>query len=105
MVSVNCAIRNTVRAALLMTAALSTASDRATANDGGIALGGTPGLLKGHPSIAMTSEVVKIVVRDLTLTADCRFVFTNHGPACTVRVGFPDRGIGAMDPDEEEDAA
>jgi hypothetical protein len=76
----------------------------ARANDGGIAFGGSPGLLKGHSSIVMTSEVIRIRVTDRTLTADCRFVFTNHGPACVARMGFPDEGKGGSDPDNENDA-
>lgn len=78
----------------------------AFANDGGIAFGGSPGLLKGHPSVTMTQEVIRVDVDKDHITVDCRFTFTNHGPACTVRMGFPDRGVGASDPDEEDgDAA
>lgn len=73
----------------------------ASANDGGINVGGSPELLKDHPSVQMAGEDVRITVGRETLTADCRFVFQNHGAACTVRMGFPDRGTGAYDPDEE----
>lgn len=73
----------------------------ASANDGGLAQGGSPRLLKGHPSVIMTSEVIHITVREAEITADCQFVFTNHGPACTARMGFPDEGTGMLDPDEE----
>ena len=73
----------------------------AFANDGGIALGGSPGLLKNHPSVRMAREVIRIRVDKGILTADCNFVFTNDGPTCTVRMGFPDEGIGAYDPDAE----
>jgi hypothetical protein len=89
--------------AALIGVGVSVSLSAALANDGGIALGGSPGLLKDHPSVRMTSEVIRITVERDTLTADCRFVFTNHGPACTVRMGFPDQGIGASDPDKEED--
>jgi hypothetical protein len=71
------------------------------ANDGGIAFGGSPGLLNGHPSVSMSSELIRIEVSKLELKADCTFVFVNHGPACEVRMGFPDQGLGALDPDEE----
>lgn len=64
------------------------------ANDGGIAYGGTPGLLKAHPSVAMKSEVVRIVVGKSKVKVDCRFVFQNHGAACQVRMGFPDESYG-----------
>lgn len=74
----------------------------ASANDGGIAMGGTPRLLKGHPSVSMRSEVVKISVQDKIIMVDCRFDFVNHGPACSVRMGFPDQGEDASDPDEED---
>jgi hypothetical protein len=73
-------------------------------NDGGIAMGGSPGLLHGHPSVTMEAEKIKLTVMDDSVKVDCDFTFTNHGPACTVRMGFPDRGIGAMDPDEERSA-
>ena len=73
----------------------------ATANDGGLAMGGSPRLLSGHPSVTMTREVINLTVKKEKVTVDCQFVFTNHGPACTVRMGFPDEGIGAEDPDEE----
>lgn len=75
----------------------------ANANDGGLAMGGSPRLLDGHPSVTMTSEIINISVAQETMTVDCRFVFTNDGPACTVRMGFPDEGEGANDPDEDLD--
>jgi len=73
----------------------------ASANDGGISYGGAPRLLSGHPSVSMESEVINMTVGKKSTTVDCRFVFRNHGPACTVRMGFPDQGEGANDPDEE----
>ncbi len=73
----------------------------ASANDGGIAYGGSPRLLTGHPSVSMTSEVIRLSVEDEMVKVDCQFVFTNHGAACKVRMGFPDEGFGADDPDEE----
>lgn len=76
----------------------------AGADDGGIAFGGTPRLLSGHPTVAMESEVVTMTVGERAATVDCRFVFRNDGPACTVRMGFPDAGDGSADPDEEHAA-
>ena len=73
----------------------------AFSNDGGLAMGGSPRLLTAHPSVAMTSEVINIAVAKEKVTVDCQFVFTNNGPACKVRMGFPDEGHGANDPDEE----
>jgi hypothetical protein len=49
----------------------------------------------------MKSEVIRMEVGEQLVTVDCRFVFENHGPACKVRMGFPDQGRGADDPEEE----
>jgi len=68
-------------------------------NDGGIAMGGSPALLKSHPTVSMVSEVVQMTVGEEELKVDCSFLFRNNGPACKVRMGFPDRGYGALDPD------
>jgi hypothetical protein len=84
-------------------AALCAATGGASANDGGIAMGGSPRLLSSHPSVSMTSEVIKMTVRGKDVLVDCSFVFKNSGKACTVRMGFPDVGVGANDPDEETD--
>jgi len=70
----------------------------ALADDGGISFGGSPHLLSGHASVAMQSEVVHIDVADKTIKVDCDFVFHNSGPAATVRMGFPDDGLGAAEP-------
>ena len=53
----------------------------AVANDGGIAFGGSPRLLTGHPTVSMESEVVRIDVGEQNVRVDCRFVFRNDGPA------------------------
>jgi hypothetical protein len=95
----SCALRSRVLFAVGLIGIVSTVP--ALANDGGIAFGGSPSLLKNHPSVRMTSEVIRITVDSNTLTADCRFVFTNSGAACKARMGFPDQGVGASDPDEE----
>jgi hypothetical protein len=87
------------RAFVLIAASLALWSG-ASANDGGIAFGGSPGLLKGHPTVSMQSELISITVGEQNVMADCRFVFQNDGPACTVRMGFPDQGEGSEDPDE-----
>lgn len=70
----------------------------ARADDGGISFGGNPHLLKGHATVAMKNEVVKMDVGEKTIKVDCNFVFHNSGPTCTVRVGFPDEGTGAAEP-------
>lgn len=79
------------------------AGGAARANDGGIAYGGSPRLLSGHPSVSMQSEVITMRVGEANVTTDCRFVFRNSGKACTVRMGFPDQGDGAFDPDESNE--
>ena len=66
-------------------------------NDGGLTMGGSPTLLKGHPTVRMESEIVKISVSNDEVVTDCTFVFRNSGAACDVRMGFPDRGFGAED--------
>jgi hypothetical protein len=72
------------------------------ADDGGISFGGSPHLLKGHPSVSMRSEVVKIDVGKEIIKVDCKFVFHNSGATSTVRVGFPDQGLGAEEPYQGE---
>jgi hypothetical protein len=71
---------------------------KALADDGGISFGGSPHLLKSHASVSMQSEVVTIDVHEDVINVDCQFVFHNQGPACTVRMGFPDQGLGAAEP-------
>ncbi len=74
------------------------------ADDGGLAYGGSPRLLKGHPTVTMLRELIQITVsKESFLKADCLFVFTNNGPACSVRMGFPDEGDAASDPDKDYD--
>jgi len=89
----------------IILAGLLALSVRASANEGSLRMGGSPGLLTGHPTVTMTSELVKMTVGKENVAVDCRFVFTNHGPACTVRMGFPDQGEGYYDPDEETEPA
>lgn len=84
----------------LLLAAIASAS---RADDGGISFGGSPHLLKGHASVAMKNEVVTLDIGKEKIKVDCRFLFHNSGPDCTVRVGFPDRGEGSMEPYQGED--
>jgi len=69
-------------------------------NDGALTMGGSPELLTGHPTVRMESELIKIWTDGQTVKADCQFVFKNSGPACEVKMGFPDAGLGADDPYE-----
>lgn len=75
----------------------------ASADDGGISFGGSPKLLKGHSSVSMKDEVVKMEVGDEQIKVQCDFTFHNDGPAAKVRVGFPDEGQGSMEPYQGED--
>ena len=88
-----------VLAVMLVLAALSAP---AHADDGGIAFGGSPRLLNGHPTVSMQSEVVRMIIEPETVRVDCQFVFRNDGPACKVRMGFPDQGRDSMIPNDGE---
>jgi|GEM_PF-2828042 len=78
------------------------ASCLAAADDAAISFGGSPTILHSHPSIHMRSEKVVITVLKNKTLYDCRFVLRNAGAACTVQVGFPDRGFGASETAFEE---
>jgi hypothetical protein len=93
-------VRGLYRQMGLVAVLLAVTAASAHANDGGIAYGGSPGLLTGHPTITMTSEKILLVVGEKAVRVECDFVFMNSGKACTVRMGFPDEGYGAFDPDE-----
>ncbi len=66
-------------------------------DDAAITWSGSPKMLSGHPTVRMVSEKIILNVTPLTgdaeghTDADCTFVFKNDGPACSVRIGFPDR--------------
>jgi hypothetical protein len=62
----------------------------ALANLGLLSNGGAAHLLTKNSTVSMQSEVININVRKEQIEADCNFTFVNHGPKCTVRVGFPD---------------
>lgn len=72
------------------------------ADDGGISFGGSPHLLNGHRSVSMKSELVNIDIHKEIIKVDCKFVFHNSGPTCTVRMGFPDQGLGSEEPYQGE---
>lgn len=72
------------------------------ADDGGISFGGSPHLLSGHPSVSMQSEDVSLDIKKDIIKVECKFVFRNSGPACKVRMGFPDEGLGAEEPYQGE---
>ncbi len=49
----------------------------------------------------MQSEVVLLDIGPRDVKADCQFVFKNTGPACTLRMGFPD-GDSQREQEQEE---
>jgi hypothetical protein len=55
-----------------------------------ISAGGNAHQMTENTTVSMQSELVRIHVGKRTIRVDCRFVFNNNGPACTVRMGFPD---------------
>lgn len=73
-------------------------------NDGGISFGGSPQLLRGHPTVRMAKELIRMRIDENQVRVDCTFWMENRGKACDVRMGFPDEAYGADDPEEEGDA-
>ena len=76
----------------------------AYANDASLSTSGTPKLMSGHPSISMESEVVRMLIGKEKVSVNCEFVFVNHGPATTVRMGFPDNEVFEAEEFGEEPA-
>jgi hypothetical protein len=74
----------------LLLAALFGTFNAVRANDASLDLSGSPRLMAGHPSVRMQSERIFLRVEKNRVQADCRFTFVNTGPACVVRMGFPD---------------
>ena len=67
-------------------------SPPASADAGWITAGGSAHLIEGKAgTVSMQSEIIKIHVSKHMIKADCSFTFVNTGPACTVRMGFPDQ--------------
>lgn len=60
-------------------------------DDGYVSLGGAPKLMKGHPTVRMADEFVRIDVQSKTIVVDVTFTFVNDGAATTVMMGFPDQ--------------
>lgn len=73
------------------------------ADDAAMSFGGSPKILRGHPSVTMLYERVTIHVGRTSTTYDCTFKFKNTGPATSVRIGFPDRGFGANETADSEE--
>lgn len=73
----------------------------ATADNAALSMGGLPRMLRGHPTVAMQSERVDMTTYLDHVDTKCVFTFANIGPACTVRMGFPDFGFGGYQPSKE----
>jgi hypothetical protein len=71
------------------------------ADDGILSWGGNPHLLHGETTVRMASEHVEITIKKKgyhgTVFVDAKFVFQNTGGPCDVRIGFPDKGEGALE--------
>lgn len=74
----------------------------AQADDASISFGGTPKLMSSHPSVRMVSEHIRVTIGDKSTQVDCTFAFQNDGPACNVRMGFPNAGYGAEETGYDE---
>lgn len=88
---------------LLLALGAMSALSLALADDAAITWSGSPKMLSGHPTVRMMSEKIVLHITPISSTsdgytdADCTFVFKNEGPACSVRIGFPDRTRGAFE--------
>ncbi len=72
------------------------------ANMGRISDGGSAHLLGDSSTVTMENEVINISVGKDLIKADCQFTFVNHGPKCTVRMGFPDQVLKWNDKAQNE---
>jgi len=59
-----------------------------------ISSGGAVHQLTENKSVTMQSEIVNIHVSKDLVTVDCRCTFVNNGPACKIRMGFPEGRSG-----------
>src|SRR5271156_6732257 len=55
-----------------------------------ISAGGAVHQMHGGGTVSMESEIVRIKITEQLQEVDCTFNFENTGPACSVRIGFPD---------------
>lgn len=79
-----------VAAALTLTALPALANDSAITG-----VGGSLTLLKGeHKTIRMVREKVAMILGPKDYEVNVDFVFTNDGPATSVKMGFPESGSG-----------
>ncbi len=70
--------------------ALALATTLAVADDGWLGYPGKPKQFNAKPTVRMASERVTVVIHRWHADVRCEFVFENHGPATTVKMGFPD---------------
>lgn len=89
---------NVKRSILVLACALIASASRG--DDGWVTgVGGTIELMNEHPGISMVAEHVsaRIFAAEGEAEVECLFILTNHGPADTVRVGFPEFYGGATE--------
>ncbi len=72
----------------------------AFANDADVSVSGSPKLLSGHKSVRMEREKIVMTIGPADTVVVCDFWFKNDGPACSVRMGFPDEGNQTEEIDE-----
>ncbi len=89
----------TIRSLLLLCCALLPLG--ALANDAPVSGvgGGVKRLTGKHPSVRMVRETIRMDVYPAYYDVDVTFDFYNDGPACTVKMGFPERGYGGINGD------
>jgi hypothetical protein len=76
----------------------------ATAQSAALVWGGNPKVLSKESSVHMDSEKIKLKIGHTWTSVTCAFVLRNDGPACKVRIGFPDQGWGPKADSDDEDA-
>lgn len=70
----------------------------APANDTLVAINGSPASFGSKTTVRMVSEVVRVYLGS-PIRVECDFVFKNEGPACEVKMGFPNGWCNDYDHD------
>jgi hypothetical protein len=70
------------------------------ANDAGLELpsGGSWRPMKEHPSVRLAAERISIRLLATEAIIDVTAHYENKGPACSIKMGFPEREVGWADP-------
>ena len=59
--------------------------------------GGGPQPLNGYMTVAMDSEIVRIILGKGSYTVDSSYIFSNTGKTVKLNIGFPKNGAGRLD--------